>query len=49
MIGRYIVENWETCETIAEFDSEEKRQAWLDENVTEGYTSEGIKISIYEI
>lgn len=49
MANKYIVENWDTCETIAEFDTEEQRQAWLDENVTDGYTAEGIRISIYEM
>lgn len=55
---KYIVENFDTYETIAEFQTEEQRQAWLDQNVTEGYaadgnkagyTADGIRISIYEI
>lgn len=46
---KYIIENWDTCETIAEFYTEEQRQAWIDQNVTEGYTADGIRISIYEV
>jgi hypothetical protein len=52
MANRFIVENWNTCETIAVFDSEEERQNWLDNNVTirdgAGYMADGVRVSIYE-
>lgn len=49
---KYIVENFDTCEPVAIFDSEEQRQAWLDTYVTvengAGYTTDGVRVSIYE-
>lgn len=46
---RYIVEDFNTCETIKEFSTNEERQKWLNENVNEeGYTPDGTRISIYE-
>ena len=49
---KYIVENFNTCEVIAIFESEEGRQAWIDENVSfvdhAGYMKDGTRISIYE-
>lgn len=47
--GRFIVEDWETSETIVEFQTNEEREAWLEANVTDGYTKDGIRVSIYEI
>lgn len=48
--GRFFVEDWDTCETIAEFQTEEKRQAWLDKYVDEyGFMKDGTRVSIYEI
>lgn len=46
---KYIVENWDTEETIAEFETEEQRQDWIDNYAPDGITADGIKISIYEI
>lgn len=46
--GRFIVENWDTDEIIAEFQTYEEREAWLEENVIDGYTKDGIRVSIYE-
>lgn len=50
---KYYVENWETEEVIAEFDSYEQRQEWIKNNVTiipndGGYLEDGTHISIYE-
>ena len=49
---RYYVENWETEEIIAEFDTKEQRQDWIDKNVTinrnGGYLEDGTHIAIYE-
>lgn len=48
--GRFIVEEWESCETIAEFSTEQEREAWLRANVDEyGFTKDGVQVSIYEI
>ena len=47
---RYIVENWDTYETIVEFSTEQERQAWLDSYVDEyGFMADGTQVSIYEI
>lgn len=45
---KYIVENWDTEEIIAVFDTEEQRELWLLNYSTEGYLADGTKISIYE-
>ena len=49
LTGRFFVEDWDTEETIAEFKTNEEREAWIAENVNaEGYMADGRKISIYE-
>lgn len=49
---KYYVENWETEEVIAEFDSYEQRRDWLEKNVNltyvGGYLKDGTRIAIYE-
>lgn len=48
--GRFIVEEWDSCEIIAEFSTEQERQAWLDSYVDEfGFMADGTQVSIYEI
>lgn len=50
---KYYVENWDTDEVIAEFDTYEQRQEWIKKNVTirpndGGYLEDGTHIAIYE-
>lgn len=49
---KYYVENWDTEEVIAEFDTYEQRQEWINKNVTirsdGGYLEDGTHIAIYE-
>lgn len=50
---KYYVENWETEEVIAKFDTYEQRQEWIEKNVTiihgaGGYLRDGTHIAIYE-
>lgn len=50
---KYYVENWDTEEVIAEFDTYEQRQEWIKKNVTirpneGGYLEDGTHIAIYE-
>lgn len=47
--GVFCVEDWFTEELIVAFKTNEERQSWLNENVdSDGYTKDGIKVSIYE-
>lgn len=49
---KYYVENWETEEIIAEFETSEQRQEWIIKNVNitpnGGYLEDGTHIAIYE-
>lgn len=49
---KYVVENWFTGEDIIVFDTEEQRQKWLDENVSQspdgGFLKDGTQVGIYE-
>lgn len=49
---KYYVENWDTEEVIAEFDTAEERQEWINRNVTidciGGFLADGTHIAIYE-
>jgi hypothetical protein len=50
---KYYVENWETEEVIAEFDTAEERQAWFKKNATlipsdGAYLEDGTHIAFYE-
>lgn len=46
--GCFCVEDWFTEELIASFKTDAERDNWLKANVVDGYTKEGIKVSIYE-
>ena len=50
---KYYVENWDTQEEIAVFDTEAERKAWMKQNVTVkpyegGYLKDGTRIALYE-
>lgn len=49
LTGRFIVENWETEEIIAEFNTHEEREAWLENYVDNGHMMDGTRVSIYDI
>jgi len=50
---KYYVENWDTEEVIAEFNTEEERKAWFKNNATlkpndGAYLEDGTHIAFYE-
>lgn len=47
--GCFCIENWWTDELIQSFETNEERDEWLAANVNaDGYTKDGIKVSLYE-